>query len=482
MIKLKAAVCAVTHAGNVLTENDDNFVLNGRTTATGELKKGSAYMHNVYEPFYLAVCDGMGGEAGSDIACRSIIEHAKDVTDAGDDFSGPLATCLRDANQKICDEISATGNRIGTTVAALYAIKGKIICVNVGNSRIYRFSNGSLDQITDDANSRNLGIFPDEAPLSPGVSVIDDSQDGDVLLICSDGLTDLVGDDDISAILGACENPQEAASRLVKTALRNGGSDNVSVIAVYLKTEQPAGTFAPLAQSVIGSTDADYSEEYQSNYGRNADRNAALAALSDTEGDDDDDDNGGAKKVLFMAGIILLAAALMVLVAFGVKSIIQSRNAAKEAATSTTMTQSVYEFTVTELTETETETELETETETETEESTTRSTTKRYYNTTQKSTNGGTKKTTAKTTAKSTTEKADDSINIDDNKDDTTAPTSQEPTSDNNQQPTDNQQPTENQQPTNNNNTSSTTRIVEIGGRKFWVGIEDGVEIHHPMD
>ena len=481
MIKLKAAVCAVTHAGNVLTENDDNFVLNGRTTATGELKKGSAYMHNVYEPFYLAVCDGMGGEAGSDIACRSIIEHAKDVTDAGDDFSGPLATCLRDANQKICDEISATGNRIGTTVAALYAIKGKIICVNVGNSRIYRFSNGSLDQITDDANSRNLGIFPDEAPLSPGVSVIDDSQDGDVLLICSDGLTDLVGDDDISAILGACENPQEAASRLVKTALRNGGSDNVSVIAVYLKTEQPAGTFAPLAQSVIGSTDADYSEEYQSNYGRNADRNAALAALSDTEGDDDDDDNGGAKKVLFMAGIILLAAALMVLVAFGVRSIIQSRNAAKEAATSTTMTQSVYEFTVTELTETETETESETETETE-ESTTEATTTRRYYNTTKKSNNSGTKKTTAKTTAKSTTEKADDSINIDDNKDDTTAPTSQEPTSDNNQQPTDNQQPTENQQPTNNNNTSSTTRIVEIGGRKFWVGIEDGVEIHHPMD
>ena len=86
MIKLKAAVCAVTHAGNVLTENDDNFVLNGRTTATGELKKGSAYMHNVYEPFYLAVCDGMGGEAGSDIACRSIIEHAKDVTDANANF------------------------------------------------------------------------------------------------------------------------------------------------------------------------------------------------------------------------------------------------------------------------------------------------------------------------------------------------------------------------------------------------------------
>ena len=178
MIKLKAAVCAVTHAGNVLSENEDNFVLNGRTTATGELKKGSAYMHNVYEPFYLAVCDGSGGERASDIACRSIIEHSKEVTEAGDDFGTPLATCLRDANQKICDEISASGTRIGTTVAAMYAIKGKLICVNVGNSRIYRFSDGALELLTDDSNSRNLGIFPDEAPLSPGVCVIEDSQDG----------------------------------------------------------------------------------------------------------------------------------------------------------------------------------------------------------------------------------------------------------------------------------------------------------------
>ena len=64
MKKLRANVCAVTHAGRIRKENEDNYDLNGRMTSTGDLKKGSAYVQSMTEPFHIAVCDGMGGAAG----------------------------------------------------------------------------------------------------------------------------------------------------------------------------------------------------------------------------------------------------------------------------------------------------------------------------------------------------------------------------------------------------------------------------------
>ena len=61
MKKLRANVCAVTHAGRIRRENEDNYNLNGRMTSTGDLRKGSAFVQSMAEPFHLAVCDGMGG-------------------------------------------------------------------------------------------------------------------------------------------------------------------------------------------------------------------------------------------------------------------------------------------------------------------------------------------------------------------------------------------------------------------------------------
>lgn len=405
MKKLKASVCAVTHSGHVRTDNQDNFVLNGRSTATGELKKGSVYVCNAYEPFYLAVCDGMGGEdcgeLASDIASASLVEHARTVMEAGDDFTVPLANCLRDANQKICDEITARGVRIGTTVAAVYVMKGKVVCANVGDSRVYRYAKGALEQLSVDHThgqsvvdagmaakdegrtvpngnmlTRHLGIFPDEAPLSPSVCVLDDVEEGDIILICSDGLSDLVSDAVITSVLEGSENSQDASTRLVKEALRNGGKDNVTVITAFMKAEQTAG-FAPKAQTVIGSDDADYSDEYQSNYGKEADRNAALAALREDDDDDDNASSAGAKKILFMAGVVLLSAALMVLIAFGVKNMLSGK-LRKEETTAAPVTSGQFSTvpTTVPITVSHITSETGSETESSTEESTTEESTR----------------------------------------------------------------------------------------------------------
>ncbi len=297
MKKLKANVCAVTHAGRIRKENEDNYDLNGRMTSTGDLKKGSAFVQTMAEPFHLSVCDGMGGESygelASGIAVETIAAHAGNVYESGEDFSFAISNCLDDANSRICAEINARGKRMGTTLATIYAIKGKIICVNIGDTRVYHYSKGILEQISFDHThaqtivdagqvsmdnigqipdakrlTRHLGVFPEEGGLSPNISVIDDVDDGDIILLCSDGLTDMLSDDEITAILSTGENSQSVASKLVRRALEAGGKDNITVMAAFMNVEETA-IFAPIAAAMVGDSDADYEEEYRNSFGNN---------------------------------------------------------------------------------------------------------------------------------------------------------------------------------------------------------------------
>ena len=297
MKKLRANVCAVTHAGRIRRENEDNYDLNGRMTSTGDLRKGSAFVQSMTEPFHLSVCDGMGGESFGDlasgIAVETIAAHATNVYDSGEDFSFAISNCLDDANSRICAEINARGKRMGTTLAAMYAVKGKVYCVNIGDTRIYHYSKGILEQISFDHThaqtivdagqvsqdrirsipdakrlTRHLGVFPEEAGLSPNISVIDDVDNGDIILLCSDGLTDMLSDDEITAILSTGESSQDVASKLVRSALERGGKDNITVMTVFMEVEETA-VFAPIAAAMVGDRDADYEEEYRNSFGSN---------------------------------------------------------------------------------------------------------------------------------------------------------------------------------------------------------------------
>lgn len=295
MKKLSATVCAVTHAGRIRTENEDNYSLNGRLTYNGDLKKGSAFVQKMTEPFHLAVCDGMGGESygelASGIAVETLAKNAEDVYESGEDFSFAISNTLNEANDKICNEITARGARMGTTLAAIYAVKGSVICVNIGDTRIYHFSKGMLEQISFDHThaqsivdaggipqakmgsipdakrlTKHLGVFPHESNLSPNISVIDDVDDGDVIMLCTDGLTDMIADSDIAEIISKGESPQDVSGKLIRKALGNGGKDNVTVITAFISAEETA-IFAPIAAAMVGDKDADYEDEYINSYG-----------------------------------------------------------------------------------------------------------------------------------------------------------------------------------------------------------------------
>ncbi len=435
MKKLRANVCAVTHAGRIRRENEDNYDLNGRMTSTGDLRKGSAFVQSMAEPFHLSVCDGMGGESFGDlasgIAVETIAAHATNVYDSGEDFSFAISNCLDDANSRICAEINARGKRMGTTLAAMYAVKGKIYCVNIGDTRIYHYSKGILEQISFDHThaqtivdagqvsqdkiysipdakrlTRHLGVFPEEASLSPNISVIDDIDDGDIILLCSDGLTDMLSDDEITSVLSTGEGAQDVASKLIRSALERGGKDNITVMAALIGVEETA-VFAPIAAAMVGDSDADYEEEYRNSFGSNQ--------IPDEENPVSPYANADARayskpvdkdKIMKIAGIAIGAVIAVLVLALIIKAVVGGGNDDEDSTSTTTYNYDMYATTTYPVyippTYSSTMTTWSFETsESTTEETTTETTTRKRITTTKKRTT--TKRRTTTTKRRTTT-------------------------------------------------------------------------------
>lgn len=362
MKKLSANVCAFTHEGRVRKENEDNYSLNGKHTGSeGGIKKGAAYVQKVSEPFHLSVCDGMGGEShgelASSIAVSTIVENAQKVYDSGDDFAYAISTLLDEANTKICSEISRVGKRMGTTLAAVYAVKGKLICTSLGDTRIYHFHNGILQQASFDHThaqgiidsgavsadeistipdakrlTKHLGVLPGEGSLQPNISVIDDVDNGDVILLCSDGLTDMLSDEDISSIVAGADTPQDVTSKLAKMALERGGKDNLTVLVAFMETEDNA-VFAPIAKAMVGGKAPDYEEEYRESYGTSdAAEGQSPYVNADATAYEKPVDK---KKILTIVGI---AVGVLLVLAVAVLIIVQAKkNGTKNETTTTSL-------------------------------------------------------------------------------------------------------------------------------------------------
>lgn len=241
--RLKANVCAVTHIGRILHENEDNYSLNGRLTSSKDLRKGAMFVQTMAEPFHLAVCDGMGsfnglGDLASVTAVETVANHAIRIYESGDDISYSLSNCLNEAHDLIKMRTGLGGNGTGTTLAAIFAINGVVHFANVGNSRIYHYAkeNRTLKQISFDSASY-LGIPGEGSSVSPNIGRFANINVGDIILLCSDGLTDMLSDDDISAILSTGKSAQDFSSRLIRSALERGGKDNITVMTAVIENE-----------------------------------------------------------------------------------------------------------------------------------------------------------------------------------------------------------------------------------------------------
>lgn len=254
---------ARTHTGRVRSNNEDNFYLQGRYREDVEQGEDEAVCRASDRRFLAAVADGMGGEEQGEKASLMAVRALKPCSFG--EISSQAAAAVDEANREICEEIeNQGGRRMGSTLVSLYMDEGKAVCCNVGDSRAYLLREGKLSQLSVDHNkagrmvelgvltpeqaarhpsrhelTQHLGIFADEMVIEPAVSQTVELEDGDLFLLCSDGLTNMVSMEDLKAVLSGGVSPQEMAKELVRLALAGGGRDNVTVIVLQIREKEP---------------------------------------------------------------------------------------------------------------------------------------------------------------------------------------------------------------------------------------------------
>ncbi len=249
----------------------------GVATDIGRVREGNEDSFLIEPPLY-AVADGMGGHRGGEVASQLALETVERMFREG---HGTLEEQIREANRAVfsrsAEDRSVAG--MGTTLTAVLVREGEVHLAHVGDSRAYLLRAGALRQLTQDHTlvnrmlkageiteaeaevhphrnvlTRVVGTEPDVSVDEHDVGLIE----GDRLLLCSDGLTNMVTEDQIQAILEATPtNPQEAADRLVRAANRAGGVDNITVVVLDLVADDAdGGEIIGVPTSTVGAASA----------------------------------------------------------------------------------------------------------------------------------------------------------------------------------------------------------------------------------
>lgn len=266
-IKYTAAVSV--DKGLIRNNNEDNFYFNGVMLNADDRDNSNTFTASPSENVQIyGVFDGMGGEAmgeeASLIAAQILGNTHKKILSGDLDYKKEILSAINTANTKICKKIIDSGEkRIGATFSALVIDNDKAKIFNVGDSRVYLLRDGVLKQISEDDTTaqrmvnmgvlssdaakthkdrhkltQHLGIFKDEMTIEPHVSQSIEIKKDDVFLMCSDGLTDMLADDEICAILNCGKSCKEICEKLVKKALNSGGKDNVTTLVVRAETNK----------------------------------------------------------------------------------------------------------------------------------------------------------------------------------------------------------------------------------------------------
>ena len=240
------SVATRTHKGRIRSSNEDSLLLE--------------------RPYLFAIADGMGGYNAGEVASRLALEKLKAEKEdfygkSGFTLVSKLYQVMRDINAEVYEKArsDASLEGMGTTLCGIYFTgTGKGYVFNVGDSRVYLLRKDQLKQITRDhslvaemvengeisqeeafnhprKNMLTRGIGVDEK-VNGDVFVIDVYTD-DIILLCSDGLTDMLHDDEIRERLQT-EDSEEAADSLLSRSLENGGRDNISFIILKLDRKE----------------------------------------------------------------------------------------------------------------------------------------------------------------------------------------------------------------------------------------------------
>jgi protein phosphatase len=258
-----------------------SFPLDGmRVRFAGDSNVGMKRAHNE-DSFYLPeserlaiVADGMGGHASGEVASRMAVETISGffkATQEEQQLTWPfkmdkghrydvnrMVTAIKLANLKIHEQAQKDPrcHGMGTTVVSALFVDDALVVGHVGDSRLYRRRDGVFEQITEDHSLLNdyikmKHLSPDEIAAFPHKNVIvralgmkdtvqvdvhvDAPRLGDVYLICSDGLSGMIKDEEMAEIAMSDRDLDVVCERLISTANKNGGLDNITVVAVRLE-------------------------------------------------------------------------------------------------------------------------------------------------------------------------------------------------------------------------------------------------------
>ncbi len=242
-------VGGLTDVGRVRSFNEDNFIIERLTDEIG---------------LYL-VADGMGGHEGGEIASRLAVEtilkevrgklRAGDKARSKEDYLRILKESMKKANTVVYRYGRENQKDMGTTTTAALVDRRQVYLANVGDSRAYRIGPGEISRLTVDhslvAKLISLGrLSPEEAKDHPKSNVLYrcigteekieadlfdlEANEGEFLLLCSDGLWGELEDEQIHALVRESSSPQQGCWELVRAAKEHGGRDNITAILVKL--------------------------------------------------------------------------------------------------------------------------------------------------------------------------------------------------------------------------------------------------------
>ncbi len=268
---------AASDVGKVRPVNEDQYLICRLCKSLQVLQSSIAEEEGMApedrEGYLLLVADGIGGAAGGERASALVVDEAKrhlqqtakwffSLDDPGEEMRvRQLREALERLDHRLIEEAAAdpTLAGMGTTLTAASLVEGEVFIVHVGDSRAYLFRAGELTQLTRDHTlAQQLlekGLLgPEEAKVHRSRHILTNAiggmpgvtgeivklrlTDGDRLLLCTDGLNDMVGDDRIAELLGTYARPEEACQALVAAALARGGRDNVTVIVAAYATKE----------------------------------------------------------------------------------------------------------------------------------------------------------------------------------------------------------------------------------------------------
>ena len=243
-------------------------------TDTGLQRRGNEDSSFARPPVFV-VADGMGGAQAGEVASQIAVEAFEQGLPASGTPEERLARCVQEANKRIYDRSRAEHERagMGTTLTAAYLDDARVVIAHVGDSRAYLLRDAALKRLTQDHSLvdelvRRGKLTEEQAAEHPQRSIITRAlgpepnvevdtwtypvRAGDVLLLCSDGLTSMISEERIAEILASADSLEHAADQLIKEANAAGGRDNITVVLFRLEdvgagaaVEEPTMVGAP---------------------------------------------------------------------------------------------------------------------------------------------------------------------------------------------------------------------------------------------